>query len=117
VVEQVLEELPHQACQVAPAIITNMNILGRNPRDDPYPWKTQNRIRDVHPISRILIFIHPESRISEPDPGSKTATKEEEKICCFTFLYSHKYHKTETYLILELEEKILGHLLKNSRTF
>ncbi len=45
------------------------------------------RIRDVYPGSRILIFIHPGSRIRDP----RTATKEEEKICCSTFFSSHKY--------------------------
>jgi hypothetical protein len=40
------------------------------------------RIRDVHPGSRILIFIHPGSRI----PGSTTAPKEEGKF--FNFFLS-----------------------------
>jgi hypothetical protein len=37
------------------------------------------RIRDVYPGSRILIFTHPGSRISDPGsriPDPKTATKE-----------------------------------------
>jgi hypothetical protein len=64
------------------------------------------------PGSRILIFTHPGSRISDPgsripdlgsrisDPGSripdpKTATKERDeiKICCHNYLCSHKFHK------------------------
>jgi hypothetical protein len=61
------------------------------------------RIRDVYPGSRILIFTHPGSRISDP----KTATKErgEEKICCHTFLYSHKFHKIENYFSFEVLKK------------
>ncbi len=44
-----------------------------------YFWESVLRIRDVYPGSRILIFTHPGSRIS--DPGSriqepKIATKE-----------------------------------------
>jgi hypothetical protein len=40
------------------------------------------RIRDVYPGSRILIFTHPGSRISDPgsrisDPGSKNSNKRE----------------------------------------
>jgi hypothetical protein len=43
-------------------------------------------IRDVYPGSRILIYTHPGSRISDPGsriPDPKTATKErgEKKIC------------------------------------
>jgi hypothetical protein len=38
-------------------------------------WKTVLRIRDVYPGSRILIFTHPGSRIS--DPGSKNSKKRE----------------------------------------
>ncbi len=50
------------------------------------------RIRDVYPGSRILIFTHPGSRISDPrsrisDPGSKNSNKRErwKKICYHTF--------------------------------
>ncbi len=39
---------------------------------DQYPWPVL-RIRDVYPGSRILIFTHPGSRIS--DPGSKYSNK------------------------------------------
>jgi hypothetical protein len=53
-------------------------------------------------LSRILIFVHPGSRISG---NSKTATKQRgEKICC-TFFCSHKYHKIKNYFIFELAKK------------
>jgi hypothetical protein len=52
-------------------------------------------IADPGCLSRILIFVHPGSRI--PDPSSKTATKErsEKKFVVLPFFCSHKYHKTE----------------------
>jgi hypothetical protein len=54
-------------------------------------------LRDVYPGSRILIFTHSGSRISDP----KTGTKErgEKKISCQTFLGSHKFHKNVNYFI------------------
>jgi hypothetical protein len=42
---------------------------------DPGMKKAVLRIRDVYPGSRILIFTHPGSRIS--DPGSKNSNKRE----------------------------------------
>jgi hypothetical protein len=43
-------------------------------------------IRDVYLGSRILIFIHPEFRISDPGPEPTTGTKKEGTISCLTFL-------------------------------
>ncbi len=53
-------------------------------------------------LSRILIFTHPGSRIS--DPGSKNSNKRErlKKISCHTFLCSHKFHKIVNYFSFEL---------------
>ncbi len=79
------------------------------------------RIRDVYPGSRILIFTHPGSRISDPGsripdlgsripdlgsriPDPKTATKER-KISCHNFLCSHKFHKIENYFSFEVLKK------------
>jgi hypothetical protein len=78
------------------------------------------RIRDVYPGSRILIFTHPGSRISDPgsripDPGSRNSNKREgyKKICCHTFLCSHKFHKIENYFCFEmLKKKIWAHFQK-----
>jgi hypothetical protein len=55
-------------------------------------------VADTGCLSRILIFTHSGSRISDPGsriPDPKTATKErgEKKICCQTFFCSHKFHK------------------------
>ncbi len=63
------------------------------------------RIRDVYPGSRILIFTHPGSRIS--DPGSKNSNKREgyKKISCHTFLCRHKFHKIENYFSFEMLKK------------
>jgi hypothetical protein len=57
-------------------------------------------------LSRILIFTHPGSRIS--NPGSKTATKDRgEKISCHNFLCSHKFYKIANYFSFEeLKKKI-----------
>ncbi len=70
------------------------------------------RIRDGYPGSRILIFIHPGSRISDPgsripDPGSKNSNRRErwKKNCCHTFLCSHKFHKFVIYFSFEVLKK------------
>jgi hypothetical protein len=63
------------------------------------------QIRDVYPGSRVLIFTHPGSRISDP----KTATKERgENNLLSYFFFSHKFHKIENYLIFELLKKKCG---------
>jgi hypothetical protein len=59
------------------------------------------RIRDVYPGSRILIFTHPGSRISDP----KTATKERDEKNLLYFFCSHKFHKIEYYFIFEMMKK------------
>jgi hypothetical protein len=55
---------------------------------------------DVYPGSRILIFTHPGSRISDP----KTVPKErdEKKFSYQTFFCSYKFHKIEYYVIFEM---------------
>jgi hypothetical protein len=57
------------------------------------------RIRDVYPGSRILIFTHPESRISDP----KTATKErgEKKFVDITFYVATNFTKMQIILVLK----------------
>jgi hypothetical protein len=64
------------------------------------------RIRDVYPGSRILIFTHPGSRIS--DPGSriqntKTGTKErgEKKFVAITFYVATNFTKLKIILVLK----------------
>jgi hypothetical protein len=63
------------------------------------------RIRDVSPGSRILIFTHPGSRIS--DPGSKNSNKREgrKNFCCQNFLCSHKFHKIAHYFSFDVPKK------------
>jgi hypothetical protein len=76
------------------------------------------RIRDVYPGSRILIFTHPGSRIS--DPGSKNSNKREglKKICCHNFLCSHKFHKIANYFSFEvLKKKIWANLQRIIKLF
>ncbi len=56
--------------------------------------KRMRSVADPGCLSRILIFVHPGSRI--PDP--KTATKERgEKKIVLPFFCSHKCHKIEIY--------------------
>jgi hypothetical protein len=66
--------------------------------EDPRAFKlsliyTVLRIQDVYPGSRILIFTHPGSRIS--DPGSKNSNKREgmKKNLLSCLFCSHKFHK------------------------
>jgi hypothetical protein len=65
------------------------------------------RIRDVYPGSRILIFTHSGSRIS--DPGSRIQKQQQKtgvkKIGCPTFLFSHKFHKILHYFSFEVLKK------------
>ncbi len=65
------------------------------------------RIRDVYPGSRILIFTHPGSRIS--DPGSRIQKQQQKrgvkKISCHTFFYSHKFNKIVNYFLFEMLNK------------
>ncbi len=73
------------------------------------------RIRDVYPGSRILIFTHPGSRITDP----KTAMKDrgEKKFVVIPFFWRHKFHKIELFYFWNVEEKNLGQFWKNYRTF
>ncbi len=57
-------------------------------------------------------FTHPGSRIPDPgsripDPRSKNSNKRErwKKICCHTFLCSHKFHKIVNYFSFEVLKK------------
>ncbi len=64
-----------------------------------------NSVADPGCLSRILIFTHPRSQIS--DPGSKNSNKREgwKEICCHTYFYSHKFNKIVNYLIFEMLNK------------
>jgi hypothetical protein len=79
------------------------------------------RIRNVYPGSRILIFTHPGSRIS--DPGSQIQKQQqmrEVKNILLSYLFcSHKFHKIANYLIFcVLKKKIWSNeFSKNYRTF
>ncbi len=73
------------------------------------------RIRDVYPGSRILIFTHPGSRIS--DPGSRIQKQQQKrevkkKISCHTFLCSHKFHKIVNFFSFEVLKKKFGQIFK-----
>jgi hypothetical protein len=96
------------------------------------------RIRDVYPGSRILIFTHPGSRISDPgsripdlgsrisdpgsrisDPGSripdpKTATKErgEKKLDVIPFYLATNFIKLYIILVLKCWRKKFGPIFK-----
>ncbi len=58
-------------------------------------------------MSRILIFPHPGSQIS--DPGSRIKRQEQnrgvKKICCHTIFCSHKFHNIVNYFISEMLKK------------
>jgi len=60
-------------------------------------------------VLRILIYIHPGSKISNKRGAKK-------KIVIFVFC-SHKYHKIENYFIFELAKKNLVQLTKNYKNF
>ncbi len=75
------------------------------------------RIRDVYPGSRILIFTHPGSRISEP--GSKNSNKRQvwKFFFCQTIFCSHNFHKTEYYLFLIFWRKKFGPIFQELLKF
>ena len=93
-----LSKLTKNPSTCNPKILTKLSELwvwnsrsGKNV-SDPDPGikkKPVLRIRDVYHRSRILIFTHPGSRIS--DPGSKNSNKREglKKICCHTYLFMY----------------------------
>ncbi len=58
------------------------------------------RIRDVYPLSRILIFTHPGSRIQKQE--QKRGVK---KNFCHNFLGSHRFHKIVDYFMFEMLKK------------
>jgi hypothetical protein len=57
----------------------------------------------------MLIFVHPGSRI--PDPESRIQKQQQKigvkKISCLAFFCSHKNHKIENFIIFELVKKII----------
>jgi hypothetical protein len=67
------------------------------------------RIRDVYPLSRILI-LYP-SRI--PDPKTSTKERGEKKIVVIP-ICSHKFHKIENYFIFEMLKKKISPIFKES---
>jgi hypothetical protein len=76
---------------------------------------SEARVADPGCLSRIPIFTHPGSRIS--DPGSKNSNKRGVKKNLLSYLFcSHKFRKIENYFIFEML-KNLGQFLKNCRTF
>ena len=94
--------------------IRSILIRIRIPDSDPKSMIT--RIRDVYPGSRILIFTHPGSLIS--DPGSKTATKErgEKQLVVIPFYVPTNFTKLKIILALKCWKKNLGKFSKNYRT-
>ncbi len=80
------------------------------------------RIRDVYPVSRILIFTHPGSRIPDlgsriPDP--KTATKERGKIfllLTYLLLYPQISQNCKLFYFFLLKKKF-GQIFKKLENF
>ncbi len=70
------------------------------------------RIRDVYPGSRILIF-------TQPDPGSKTATKDRcgKKLVVITFLVATNFTKLQIILVLKCWRKKFGPIFKEFQNF
>ncbi len=67
-------------------------------------------------------FTHPGSRTPDlgsriPDPKIATKDRGEKKICCHTFICSHKFYKIVNYFSFEVLKKNLGQFSKNYRTF
>jgi hypothetical protein len=75
-------------------------------------------VADPGCLSRILIFTHPGSRIS--DPGSKNSIKREglKKISCHNLLCSHKFHKIAHYFSFHVrKKKIWANFQRNIELF
>jgi hypothetical protein len=78
--------------------------------------KLQTCFSDADPgcLSRILIFVHPGSRIQYPKmkTAKKGGVKKFVVLPVGTFFFSLKYHKIENYFIFELaKKKIWANLL------
>ncbi len=74
-------------------------------------------VADPGCLSRILIFVHSGSRIS--DPGSRNSNKREGKknFCCPTFFVATKITKSEIILILNWWRKKIGPFYKELQNF
>jgi hypothetical protein len=57
------------------------------------------RIRDVYPGSRILIFTHPGSRISDPKPSTKE--RGEKKLFVIPFYVATNFTKLKIILVFK----------------
>jgi hypothetical protein len=75
------------------------------------------RIWDVYPGSRILIFTHPGSRIS--DPGSKYSNKREgwKKFFVITFYAATNFTKLQIILVLDCWRKKFGPIFTTIELF
>jgi hypothetical protein len=77
-------------------------------------------VADPGCLTRILIFTHPGSRISDPRSQIQKQQQKRDlkKFVVIRYLFcSHKFHKTENDLIFEMLEKKFGPFSKNYRTF
>jgi hypothetical protein len=83
-----------------------------NYREIPYDHESVLRIRDVYLGSRILIFTHPGSRIS--DPGYKNSNKREgwKKFVVITFYVATNFTKLHIILVLMCWRKKFGPIFK-----
>ncbi len=77
------------------------------------------RIRDVYPGSRILIFTHPGSRIS--NPGSRIQKQQQKrgvkKIVVITFYVATNFTKLKIILVLKCWRKKFVQIFKESYNF
>jgi hypothetical protein len=77
-------------------------------------------VADPGCLSRILIFTHPGSQISDPGsriPDPKNSNKSEKKFVVIPFFCSHKFHKIENYLIFEMLKKKIWPIFKELYNF
>ncbi len=77
-----------------------------------------NSVADPDPRSRILIFTHPQYRISHPGSRIQKQKKREgwKKIRFHSLFSSHKFHKIKIILFLKCRRKKCGPIF-NYRTF
>jgi hypothetical protein len=80
-----------------------MHCMAKPEPDPKEIFAYPHSVADTGCLSRILIFTHPGSQISDPKTGTKERGRK--KFVVIPFFCSHKFHKIVNYFIFEMLKK------------